>query len=626
MLEWLGDAIFSDDQHLLHLFHEVHFGIFFVMISFIIEVVVVVFATLRTEAGWIEVEKKLQAMEHDLEKHHDDAILAHTKRPIVNEAMDVVREHAKAHSLAQILGPLHPLTWKLHAARDAMVYVLLRERFLSSHGRHSTAEKILPPDFDFSNYLRRCSFELLHQVLHVTWETWVTSIMFLLVTIEVGALLEVSHASTLTVGCFLMALAWALWLFAWSVYTELKTTVGQLTPRHPLIAHVGRGLPSLQVPASKHFQQPAEPPPELAAQQSSSSSVAGSSAPSPGGVMKLRRGLSRWRGISAKRVLNVESVLEEPAGSPPYEWLTPTKTKSKHDRLFWFGRNGPKFLVWLMRTLMLICAVITGIVISWAQQPEDEEPHLPIGKPYWWVVLIALAPVLHVGYFFPSYLLPYLTMATSVEQHRQPHIAQKTFHEMQAEKTLRVLKTLALLQSHAKGLHRKKDKSERTSTAAEREAEAMKRMSKDELGELRQAFDLFDVDGSGTIDKHELEGLLQSLGEQHTPSELAGIMAELGGDDGEMSFGEFCVAMSDDIDQDAMTPKELARAIFQQIDKDSTGKITLSELSATMQKLDPSLTLDELARIYFDIFEPDSKGELSETAFVNAIETMKTFH
>ena len=103
-------------------------------------------------------------------------------------------------------------------------------------------------------------------------------------------------------------------------------------------------------------------------------------------------------------------------------------------------------------------------------------------------------------------------------------------------------------------------------------------------------------------------------------------MAELGGDDGEMSFGEFCVAMSDDIDQDAMTPKELARAIFQQIDKDSTGKITLSELSATMQKLDPSLTLDELARIYFDIFEPDSKGELSETAFVNAIETMKTFH
>ena len=43
-----------------------------------------------------------------------------------------------------------------------------------------------------------------------------------------------------------------------------------------------------------------------------------------------------------------------------------------------------------------------------------------------------------------------------------------------------------------------------------------------------------------------------------------------------------------------------------------------------MQKLDLSPTLDELARIYFDIFEPDSKGELSETAFVNAIETMAT--
>ena len=59
---------------------------------------------------------------------------------------------------------------------------------------------------------------------------------------------------------------------------------------------------------------------------------------------------------------------------------------------------------------------------------------------------------------------------------------------------------------------------------------------------MRQAFDLFDADGSGTIDKHELEGLLQSLGEG--TRRRSQIMAELGGDDGEMSFGEFCVAMS----------------------------------------------------------------------------------
>ena len=309
-------------------------------------------------------------------------------------------------------------------------------------------------------------------------------------------------------------------------------------------------------------------------------------------------------------------------GSPPYEWLTPTKTKSKHDRLFWFGRNGPKFLVWLMRTLMLICAVITGIVISWAQQPEDEEPHLPIGKPYWWVVLIALAPVLHVGYFFPSYLLPYLTMATSVEQHRQPHIAQKTFHEMQAEKTLRVLKTLALLQSHAKGLHRKKDKSERTSTAAEREAEAMKRMSKDELGELRQAFDLFDVDGSGTIDKHELEGLLQSLGEQHTPSELAGIMAELGGDDGEMSFGELPPAPRCPTTSTRTRWRRRARraAIFQQIDKDSTGKITLSPPLGDDAEARPVARSTARAHLPATSAGCRLEGRLSETAFVNAIE------
>ena len=37
-------------------------------------------------------------------------------------------------------------------------------------------------------------------------------------------------------------------------------------------------------------------------------------------------------------------------------------------------------------------------------------------------------------------------------------------------------------------------------------------MTEDEIEEIKEAFDLFDTDGSGTIDPKELKAAMQSLG------------------------------------------------------------------------------------------------------------------
>jgi calmodulin len=58
--------------------------------------------------------------------------------------------------------------------------------------------------------------------------------------------------------------------------------------------------------------------------------------------------------------------------------------------------------------------------------------------------------------------------------------------------------------------------------------------------ELRDAFAVFDTDGSGSIDRKELKRLMKKLGQALTEAELDAMMEEVDANgDGEISFEEF---------------------------------------------------------------------------------------
>lgn len=62
--------------------------------------------------------------------------------------------------------------------------------------------------------------------------------------------------------------------------------------------------------------------------------------------------------------------------------------------------------------------------------------------------------------------------------------------------------------------------------------------------ELRDAFAVFDTDGSGSIDRRELKRLMKKLGQALTDAELDAMMAEVDTNgDGEISFEEFKAMM-----------------------------------------------------------------------------------
>lgn len=62
--------------------------------------------------------------------------------------------------------------------------------------------------------------------------------------------------------------------------------------------------------------------------------------------------------------------------------------------------------------------------------------------------------------------------------------------------------------------------------------------------ELRDAFAVFDSDGSGSIDRSELKRLMKKLGQALSDSELEAMMDEVDTNgDGEISFEEFKAMM-----------------------------------------------------------------------------------
>merc|ERR1711904_690351 len=91
--------------------------------------------------------------------------------------------------------------------------------------------------------------------------------------------------------------------------------------------------------------------------------------------------------------------------------------------------------------------------------------------------------------------------------------------------------------------------------------------------EIKEAFDLFDTDGSGNIDIKELTIAMKALGREPKPGEIEKMIADVDdGGGGEIGFDEFLKMMTNKIlDKD---PKDDMLKAFKLFDDDSTGTVS----------------------------------------------------
>ena len=76
------------------------------------------------------------------------------------------------------------------------------------------------------------------------------------------------------------------------------------------------------------------------------------------------------------------------------------------------------------------------------------------------------------------------------------------------------------------------------------EGDGLPELTDEQIQEFREAFNLFDLDGGGSIDESELGTVMRSLGQNPPPEELQEMIAAVDTDGGgEIEFEEFCSLM-----------------------------------------------------------------------------------
>ena len=147
-------------------------------------------------------------------------------------------------------------------------------------------------------------------------------------------------------------------------------------------------------------------------------------------------------------------------------------------------------------------------------------------------------------------------------------------------------------------------------------------LTEDEIEEIKEAFDLFDTDGSGAIDPKELRAAMQSLGFEAKNQTIYQMITDLDKNkSGNIDFEEFLDMMTARMsDKDT---REDINKVFRLFDDDTSGSITIRNLRRVARELGETMTDEELQEM---VERADSNGDgaVSMDDFYN-IMTKKTF-
>jgi calmodulin len=154
--------------------------------------------------------------------------------------------------------------------------------------------------------------------------------------------------------------------------------------------------------------------------------------------------------------------------------------------------------------------------------------------------------------------------------------------------------------------------------ASKQEQSALSRdFDENEMVEFRAAFNMFDIDGGGTIETHELKEVLTALGESPTDDDIREMIILVDENkDGVVDFDEFITLMRLRMGESADDAEQNLRDVFDIFDADGSGLIDRHEMASLMKKLAQGLSEEEITAIMEEV-DVDGDGEVSYEEFKN---------
>lgn len=146
-------------------------------------------------------------------------------------------------------------------------------------------------------------------------------------------------------------------------------------------------------------------------------------------------------------------------------------------------------------------------------------------------------------------------------------------------------------------------------------------LSKDQISQLKMAFNAFDPEKKGIIRTDVVETIIGMLGLKVPPGELQVAIGEYDTfETGELSFQDFCGLasryMEEETDSEAM--QQELREAFRLYDREGNGYITTEVFRDILHELDDALSPEELDMIIEEV-DTDGSGTLDFDEFMEVM-------
>mmetsp|Transcript_661 Transcript_661/g.1112 ORF Transcript_661/g.1112 Transcript_661/m.1112 type:complete len:765 (-) Transcript_661:50-2344(-) len=578
----LSKIFFGDKEELLEIFEFVHFTIFFIMIAFVVQVLILVAAAMETERSWIEMDKAARnpSLGEEWERRAESYYSADKakRRQSFKEAREVT-------SLLPILGDR-----TAQKSEDLILYKALRDEFMMERSSHSPfhpapLDTRVSSDFNFGRYLGINQGTLLAHVVEVSIVTWS---FFAILTL-------IYYAYVIAVNENVEVLAWSWVAMGWIVYT-----CNIFFERH--LVYVRRFFLKKELFLKAKMNSRAEKRVSLMPDADETTYLNSLvDAEESGNIEQheVEESLPMWTEIDIDDYHVKRSWLKRRlVGGHP----------SRQQAIYWFDRRGPRVYLLILQSNILFLGIYAAMnFLGFFQYMYNEEQPLAFAI----YAILALLPLFGIM-FGKQHMVAILTQISCMGAYRRPNVVADVLRE---EKTARVVRAFIVIYKMRRFATCADQSNYDRESAADTVAVTRKNFDKIELREVEKTFDAFDRSGDGAISHDEFESLMKGLGAEITDEGLNHMISMLDADgDGEVTKEEFINWYAESAGEDDLSESERAHFLFRLFDKDNSGEISIGEFKHKLDALNVGFTVDEVGAIVNELDE-DNSGSIGEHEF-----------
>ena len=149
-----------------------------------------------------------------------------------------------------------------------------------------------------------------------------------------------------------------------------------------------------------------------------------------------------------------------------------------------------------------------------------------------------------------------------------------------------------------------------------RESEFIRKLSEQEICELREAFNIFDDNSDGSISKNKLHLLLKIFKQKPSENEYINAFESLGiRNKKKINFNEFLMIIAKLTQNTKINEQRYFQKLFDKMDRNKNGRISIHEIRYIVRNSNENISEEEIELLIKEV-DTDGDGLISFDEFL----------